>query len=143
MTDKNKSIVRQICDAMNVKDLGQVEKLLASNYVFHGPGGLKATGPKGFREIFSMYATAFPDMHFTINELIAENDKVVTRWTVRGTHRGDFVGIAPTGKSVDITGIAIATLTDGKVVEEFESFDETSMFRQLGVATLPATAVHA
>ena len=87
-----------------------------------------------------MYLTAFPDLRMTIDDLIAEGDKVVTRWTGRGTHRGDLAGIAPTGKTATVTGIIISRFAGNKLVEDFESFDEVAMLRQLGVSTLPATA---
>jgi steroid delta-isomerase-like uncharacterized protein len=141
MADDNKTVVRRIInDVINTGNLAQADALFAPNYVYHGAGGLELRGPEGFKQLIHTYRGAFPDMRLTIDDLISEDDKVVVRWTARGTHRGELTGIAPTGKAVTISGIIVSRLSDGKVVEEFETFDEVSLLRQLGVSTLPAVA---
>jgi len=141
MPEDNKTIARRIInDIINGKRLEQIDTLVSPSYVYHGPGGMEVRGPEGFKQLINMYLTAFPDLRMTIDDLIAEGDKVVTRWTGRGTHRGDLAGIAPTGKTATVTGIIISRFAGNKLVEDFESFDEVAMLRQLGVSTLPATA---
>lgn len=141
MPDDNKTIVRRIInDVINTGNLAQADALFAPNYVYHGAGGLELRGPEGFKQLINTYRGAFPDMRITIDDLIAEDDKVVVRWTARGTHQGELTGIAPTGKAVALSGIIVSRLSNGKVVEEFETFDEVSLLRQLGVSTLPAVA---
>ncbi len=141
MPDDHKTIIRRIInDVINTGNLAQADALFASNYVYHGAGGVELRGPDGFRQLINTYRGAFPDIRLTIDDLIAEDDKVVVRWTARGTHRGDLAGIAPTGRAVTISGIVVTRISGGKVVEEFESFDEVSLLRQLGVSTLPAVA---
>lgn len=141
MPDDHKTIIRRIInDVINTGNLAQADALFAPNYVYHGAGGVELRGPDGFRQLTNTYRGAFPDIRLTIDDLIAEDDKVVVRWTARGTHRGDLAGIAPTGRAVTISGIVITRISGGKVVEEFESFDEVSLLRQLGVTTLPAVA---
>ena len=141
MPEDNKTIARRIInDIINGKRHEQIDTLVSPSYVYHGPGGMEVRGPEGFKQLINMYLTAFPDLRMTIDDLIAEGDKVVTRWTGRGTHRGDLAGIAPTGKTATVTGIIISRFAGNKLVEDFESFDEVAMLRQLGVSTLPATA---
>jgi predicted ester cyclase len=84
-----------------------------------------------------MYRTAFPNIHVTIEDQIAEGDKVVTRWTGHGTHQGELMGIPPTNKAVTVTGIAIDRIVAGKIVEHWENFDQLGMLVQLGVVPPP------
>ena len=83
------------------------------------------------------FRSAFPDFHVTIEDQIAEGDRVATRWTMRGTHEGEFRGISPTGKQITVTGIGIFRFSDGKVVESWDNFDQLGMMRQLGVIPSP------
>ena len=84
-----------------------------------------------------MNFTAFPDVHFTIEDQVAEADKVVTRWTWRGTHQGPFQGIPPTGKHVMVTGVGINRFANGKVVENWTNMDILGLLQQLGVVPAP------
>src|SRR5258708_38594660 len=97
-------------------------------------------GKEAFKQFLSMYLTAFPDLHFTIEDIIAEGDTVVVRFTFRGTHQGDLMGIPPTGKQVVVTGIDIICAANGKVVEEWVNRDELSLLQQLGVIPTPGSA---
>jgi steroid delta-isomerase-like uncharacterized protein len=75
---------------------------------------------------------AFPDIHYTINDMVAEGERIATRWTLRGTHLGEFFGIAATGNSVSVEGIHILRFVEGQIVECWEVWDQLSMLRQLG-----------
>jgi predicted ester cyclase len=86
--------------------------------------------------VINTYRGAFPDSNITIHEQIADGDTVVTRWTATGTHTGTLFGIAPTGRRVTCTGMVISHFKNGKVIEEFESYDSLGLMRQIGV--LPA-----
>lgn len=106
--------------------------MYSSDYVaLDSNGGLR--GPEGFKLIVSLTRTGFPDIHVTIDEQIAEGDKVVTRWTAEGTHRGDLWGLPPTGKRAVFTGIGISRIVDGKYAEGRVLMDSLGMMRQLGV----------
>ena len=141
MAEDNKAVVRRfIEEIVNRGNLALADTLIAANYVYHGPGGLEFRGPEGLKQLVTVYRTAFPDLRMTIDDLIAEDDKVVARWTGRGTHKGDLTGIAPTGRTTTVTGIVISRLSGGKIVEDFESFDELGMLRQLGVSAIPTPA---
>ena len=87
-----------------------------------------------------MYRNAFPDIHFTIDEQIAGGDKVATRWTAQGTHKGELVGIPATGKSSTVTGIAVDRIVNGKIAESWGIFDRFGMMQQLGVIPVPEAA---
>ena len=131
--EANKAMVRRIFDEVIVKgNLSAVDEIMASNYVYHFPGQ-DVKGPEGFKEFVQMMRTAFPDLSFTIEDQVAEGDKVATRETMRGTHKGDFMGIAATGKQVTFTGMVIVHFQDGKEVEAWGSPDMLGLFQQLGV----------
>jgi steroid delta-isomerase-like uncharacterized protein len=85
-----------------------------------------------------MYFAAFPDINVTVEDVIAEGDKAVTRWTIRGTHRGELMGIAPTDKHIELKGITIHRIEGGKIVEEWERYDNLGMMQQLGVVEQPS-----
>src|SRR5262249_34470549 len=137
----NKTIVRQIVNEVwKAGKLETIDALVSPGYVYHGPGGLEVHGPEGYKQLATAYRTAFPDMDITIEDLIGEGDEVVCRWIGSGTHKGDLMGIAATGKFATVPGILISRFSDGKLVEDHELFDEVAMFRQLGVTTIPAPA---
>ena len=141
MPDDNKTIVRRVfTEIINRGNLGLADTLVAPGYVYHGSGGLEVRGPEGFKQVVTMYRSAFPDLNMTIDDIVEEGDKVVTRWTGRGTHKGNLAGLPPTGRTATVTGILITRLSNGKLVEDHESFDEIGMLRQLGVTTIPAPA---
>jgi steroid delta-isomerase-like uncharacterized protein len=89
-------------------------------------------GRQAFKELISGYRNAFPDMKLTIEEQIAEGDVVVTRWTGTGTHKGELMGVAPTGKRITVQGLVISRFRNGKLVEEIENYDALGMLRQMG-----------
>ena len=87
-----------------------------------------------------MYRTTFPDLQVTVDDLIAEGDQIVARWTARGTHRGELMGTAPTGKAATIMGIIIDRFAGGRIAEEWVHYDALSMLQQLGVSSVPGQA---
>ena len=109
-----------------------IDQFVAPNHVVHYPGGLDLRGHEAFIEHIAVFRNAFPDMRHTIEDMIAEDDKVVIRFTNRGTHKGEFIGIAPTGKEVVYTAISIARIVEGKAVETWAEFDAFGFFQQLG-----------
>jgi len=97
-------------------------------------------GPAPIQQLHTLYGASFPDQRFTVEDLVAEGDKVVVRWTVRGTHQGELMGIAPTGKQVTVTGITIYQLTDGKIAEEIANWDAFGLMQHLGAISLTMKA---
>jgi len=109
-----------------------MDEILSTDYVYREPTVGEKRGRAGLRELITTYRNAFPDVRLTIDEQIAEGDKVVTRWNATGTHRGELFGTAPTGKQVRIQGIIVSRIANGKIVEETEVYDALGMLRQLG-----------
>jgi len=133
-TEVYKAMDRRVVDEIiNKGNMAVADELFASEYVYHGPGGQELNGPEGFKQLITIYRTAFPDIHMTIEDMVAEGDKLVTRWTVCGTHKGELMGIAPTGNQISITGIVIYRIAGDKFVESWENFDQMAMMQQLGV----------
>jgi steroid delta-isomerase-like uncharacterized protein len=131
--EENKALVRRTYEeVLNKVHLDVVDELYASEYVYTSPGSPELRGPEGFKQLVRMLRAAFPDLRFTPEELIAEGESVVSRWTGRGTHQGEFKGIPPTGKQVTVTGIVIHRIADGKFVEDREELDALGLLQQLG-----------
>jgi steroid delta-isomerase-like uncharacterized protein len=138
-TEENKALVRRVFEELlNKKNLAAVDESYAAGYVYHGPGGQDTKGPEAFKQLIGGLHTAFPDFHDTIEDQIAEGDKVVTRFIDRGTHQGEFQGIAPTGKRFTMTGLLITRIQDGKIAEEWEELDLLGLMQQLGAIPAPA-----
>ncbi len=133
-TEENKAIIRRIIEeAFNKGNLAVVDDLMATNHVYHEPSGQEVNGPEGFKQMITTYRTAFPDLHLTIDDMVAEGDKVAFRFIFRGTHKGDLMGIAPTGKQVTLTVTVISRFVGGKEVEAWENADSLGMMQQMGV----------
>ena len=134
--EANKAVSRRFfVEIFSQGNLAVADEIIAPNHVNGGPGALPGlpNGPEGSKMQVSFYRNAFPDTHFTVDEQIAEGDTVVTRFTAHGTHKGELAGIAPTGRSVTVTGIVRDRLEDGKIVETWAIFDQLGMMQQLGV----------
>jgi steroid delta-isomerase-like uncharacterized protein len=134
----HKALNRRWLEVLNNGTWAEAEAadaLYTATHVLHdpmAPPGL-AAGPQGMNEFLAPYFVAFPDLHFTVEDQIAEGDKVATRYTARGTHRGELMGIAPTGKHVTVTGIFISRVEEGKLAEMWLNWDALGLFQQLGV----------
>ena len=132
-TEENKAVVRRVIEeAWNKGDLAVADEVIDTNFVFHA-AGQEFKGPEGLKQAVTIYRTAFPDFHITIDDMVAEGDKVASRFTVRGTHKGDLMGIVPTGKQVTITGTVFNRFVGGKEVEARASMDQLGMLQQMGV----------
>ncbi len=132
MSDQNKAIVLRIySEILNQGNLDLAEAVLAADLVDHYPHPGIKPGRENIKQGVLARRAAFPDLHFTVDDLLADADRVIARWTMRGTHRGAFSGIPPTGRSVVWTGITIFRFADGKVVERWLSADDLGLLRQL------------
>ena len=119
--------------------LAVADEIVAAGHTNAGPGAFPGLppGPEGSKMFVSGYRTAFPDVQFTIDEQIAEGDRVVTRWSAHGTHKGALMDIPPTGKYVTVTGVTMDRVVNGKIVESWGIFDQFGMLQQLGVIPAP------
>jgi steroid delta-isomerase-like uncharacterized protein len=136
--EENKDIFRRYVEEVGNEGKLELADEIFDRYLAHQPdGSALERGPEDVKRFMGEFHEAFPDFHTEIEDQIAEDDKVVTRWTMRGTHRGEFRGIAPTGNALEITGIGIFRFSEGKVVESWDNFDQLGMMRQLGAITTP------
>ena len=143
-TEENKSTFRRYVEEVSNKGNLNVVDEIFDRYVSYQPDGrTEERGPEDVKRFIGEFRQAFPDFHTTIEDQIAEGDMVVTRWTARGTHQGEFRGIAPTGNRITVTGIGIFRFSEeGKVVESWDNFDQLGMLQQLGAIPQPGSAVH-
>jgi steroid delta-isomerase-like uncharacterized protein len=138
-SEQNKKIVRRVFEEPWKGNLAVVDELVASNYIGYDPAVAEPLrGPAGVKEFISTYREAFPDARITIEQQLAEGDLVATRWSGRGTHEGELMGMEPTGKQVTVSGLTMSRLEGGKIVEEFLNWDTFGMMQQLGA--IPALA---
>jgi steroid delta-isomerase-like uncharacterized protein len=135
MSEHNKAIVRRLVEELwNKGKLSVADELFAPNYEHHDASTLDfGRGPESEKKRATLYRTAFPDVRLTIEEIIAEGEIVMTRWSCRGTHKGDLSGIAPTGKQINISGVTIARLANSKLAEGWVNWDALGLMQQLGV----------
>ena len=140
MSDENKAISGRFIDAFNAGNYDAIDDLVAPTYTSHDPMRAPDTppGPEGVKQDIQRYKGAFPDLTITIEQQIAEGDYVVTRWTGRGTHQGELMGIGPTGREATATGIAIDRIENGKIAETWENWDALGLMQQLGAIPEPA-----
>ena len=137
MSEQNKTIARQIFEEVQSKgNYGLVDELVVSDYVGHTPLG-DIHGPEGAKQFDAMLHEAFPDFKVTVEDQIAEGDKVATRWTAHGTHEGQFQGMLPTGKQMTMAGITIFRIANGKLVEGWTNPDVLDLMQQIGAVPEP------
>jgi steroid delta-isomerase-like uncharacterized protein len=133
----NKAIVlRYTEEVWNQRNLDVLNELMTTDVINHSPIRLELD-LETHKQIMSMYLNAFPEFHVTTDDLIAEGDKVVNRWTATGIHQGELMGVPATGKQVVWTGITVSRLADGKIVETWWSYDVLGILQQLGVIPPP------
>jgi steroid delta-isomerase-like uncharacterized protein len=139
MSDANKSLVRRLIEeAVNKGNFSVLDEILSPDYLYSEPTVGERRGKAGYRELVTMYRKAFPDLKLTIEEQIAEGDKVVTRMSGSGTHRGELFGAAPTGKQASgVRCIFVTRIANGKLVEDTVVYDTLGMLRQLNVIPTP------
>jgi steroid delta-isomerase-like uncharacterized protein len=137
MSARNKKVVHRFFEEVwNQGRVDLIKERVAADYVGHALSEIR--GPTGTRQFVAALRTAFPDTHYTIDDELADGDRVVHRWTMRGTHEGPFRGIPATGKEVALTGISIYRVADGKLVEGWTSADMLALLHQLGVRAVEA-----
>jgi len=135
---ENKALNRRLVEeGFSKGNMAVFDELIAEDCLdYSAPPGTQA-GLVGIKQFFVMFRSAFPDLHYTVEDQVAEGDKVVTRNTWHGTHQGAFLGIPPTGKRVTVTGIDITRWAGGKAVEHWANQDTLGLMQQLGVIPPP------
>jgi steroid delta-isomerase-like uncharacterized protein len=137
MASENKALVRRLYEEVwNKRRVELVDDLMSPSHAMHDnhlpDSGI---GPEAYKRNVARYVTGFPDLRFTVEDLVAENDKVAVCWTISGTHKGEFRGISPTGKKISVDGITIHHIADGKIMDSYASADYLGLMQQLGVAS--------
>jgi steroid delta-isomerase-like uncharacterized protein len=140
MNETNKAISRRVVeDLFNEGRLEAADEIVTTDFVGHDPASPEPVlGPEGLKRNVEGYRTAFPDVRLSIDDEIAEGDRVVTRWTARGTHQAELFGIPATGKQATVTGMTIDRIVEGRIAESWTNWDTLGLLQQLGA--LPALA---
>jgi len=132
----NKALVRRLMEeAFNTKKMDTIDEIVGLDYVDHTNPSEWPAGREGLRQIIALFHAAFPDFHYGIEYEVAEGDLIVIRGTYHFTHKGEFFGIAPTGKHVTTTGMHLFRIANGKIVEHWCNNDDLGTMRQLGVVS--------
>ncbi|MCW9096328.1 MAG: ester cyclase [Ignavibacteriaceae bacterium] len=137
ITSENKAIFNRVGMLWNTGDLAKIDDIFATDFVNHDPNAPDVNDLEGYKGLIVMTRTGIPDFHVTSEDIIAEGDKVVCRWTASGTHKGELFGIPPTGKKATWKGISIYRFADGKIIEAWWSKDMFSLLQQLGAIPPP------
>ena len=137
--EENKSLAFRFWEEIwNQGNLDAADQIVSSDFLLYLPTNPEPLhGPEGLKQWATVVGTAFPDKHFSIEDVIAEGNSVVTRWLLRGTHNGDFMAIPPTGKQVTMSGISIFRIADGKIVEDRAAEDTLNLLQQVGAIPEP------
>ena len=136
--EENKALIRRgFEEEWNQGNLDVIPEIFSTDFVCHMVGSPDIHGHEGWKQYVYMIRTAFPDIHFTIEDQFGEGDKVATRWTATGTHKGELMGIPPTSVQVTLKGINIYHIADCKIVEFWVNKDDLGMMQQLGVIPAP------
>ncbi len=142
MSEENKALVRRWFEEVWNKGRAEaIDELFAEDGTAHGLAGETGEplrGPANFRVFHRTFREAFPDIEVVVEDVITEGDKLAARCSVRGSHQSDTLGFAATGRPVEFTGMTIARISDGKIVEAWNNFDFMTMFQQLGALQPPA-----
>ena len=132
-----RAVIRRWVEAWNAQDLDAAEELLAPEFVRHDANLPDVLGPQAERQLIAGNLAAFPNLHFEIEQLIAEGDLVAARYRVQGTHQGDFLGIPGTGRPVTIQAVESYRLAGGKLAEQWVVMDALGLLQQLGAVPGP------
>jgi steroid delta-isomerase-like uncharacterized protein len=140
MVQDNKHVSRRFTELFGTDDGSLADALFTEDVVFHGLQGGDLHGIEATKAFIAAYRTAFPDARSTVEDQVAEGEKVVTRWRARGTHTGVLGELPPTGRAFDVGGITIERIVDGRIAEVWVARDELGMLHQLGALPARATA---
>ena len=132
--DDNIAAQESLAENINAGDVDAAVQSFAEDAVDHDPAPDQGPGREGFKGFFETLATAFPDVHIEAEHLVADDENVAVAYTLTGTHEGEFQGIAPTGRKIEVRGLQIGRFEDGKIAERWGSSDELGILQQLDAA---------
>jgi len=135
MPADNKAIIRRLYEEIwNKRKIELIKEIISPSHALQAPNiSGSSMGPEAYKRQLLLFVGGFPDLQFTIEDTIAEKDKVVACWTITGTHRGDFMGVAATNKKVSVDGVTIHHFASGKIMDSYSNWDVLGMMQQLGV----------
>ena len=133
MSEEHERALRMLAEAVNNKDIKRFEDVYDPNVAYHGTGELAEAGRSAFVQFMGAIFEALPDVNMTLDDVFSSGEKVAYRLTVKGTHKAELMGIPATNKVVTVRSIGIARVSGGKIVEEWENYDEMGLMQQLGV----------
>jgi steroid delta-isomerase-like uncharacterized protein len=137
MSADNKAIVRRLYEEVwNKRKLEVINEIISPSHALQAPNiSGSSIGPVAYRRNVSRFLAGYPDLHWTIVDIIAEKDKVVACWTISGTHKGDYMGVPATNKKVSVDGMTIHHIANGKIMDSYSNWDALGMMRQLGAVS--------
>ena len=135
--EQNKAVVRRWFQAFNDRDWAAEAAARSPDFVAHVPGAPAPLDGEGWQAFTAALLAGFPDLRLVLEDVLAEGDRVAARWTFRGTHGGEFLGIAPTGKPVSMSAVEVNRVADGKVAEHWVVLDQLGLLQQLGAIPAP------
>jgi steroid delta-isomerase-like uncharacterized protein len=137
MSEENKALSRRAWEEIvNQKNLDAIDEIFTPDCLWHQPDQ-DLQGPEAAKEFVGMYLSAFPDTRVSVEDMIAEGDRVVTRVRLRGTHQAELMGIAPTERQIEVKGVTIHRIEGDKIVEQWQFHDDLGLMRQLGAVPEP------
>ncbi len=139
MSEENKALARrEVEEFFSEGNIEVANEIYAVDFVDHDLAiPMEMRGPEEMKEYVGMYHAAFPDFRVTLEDQVAEGEKVVNRWTAEGTHQGEFMGVAPTGNRVRFTGMHLSCISGGRLVESWQNYDSLGLLRQIGAVDPP------
>ncbi len=135
--EENKTLIRRYREIHNKGNLDELDKIVAKDIVSHSALPGLPPGLEGGKMAHNVFMAAFPDTHVTTDDLVAEGDKIVERFTATGTHKGEFMGAPPTGKKFQTGGMSVYRIANGKIVEHWGLDDALGLMQQLGMVPTP------
>ena len=129
--EQNEAVIYQVLALIDERNLDDAFELYALDYIYHGPAG-DLRGRDGIRGLWEVFLAGFPDLHSTVQDIISAGDKVVLRWTIEGTHTGEFLGVAPSGKKITLNVTEIFLVENGQLVEAWDQWDRLGLMQQIG-----------
>ena len=128
----NEALIREVLELIDQRQLDAAFELYAEDYIYHGPGGMEIKGRDGIRGLWMDFLNAFPDLRSTVDDMVIQGDKLVLRWTIRGTHTGEFLGVPPSHNPIALPITEIFRIADGQLVEAWDQWDRLHLFAQIG-----------
>ena len=138
--EQNKALIGQVLKLIDERNLDEAFELYALDYIYHGPGGDVINGRDGIRNLWNMFLVGFPDLHSTVEDVISEGDKLVLRWRIKGTHTGEFMGVAPSNKQIDLPITEIFRIANGQLAEAWDQWSLCGLMQQISANPRPEEA---